>query len=286
MVEYLTLIVVKLLALTLPWPVLYWLAIKLAWLKYRLSRRSKAGIRSNLRVILGEEASEEEIDKIAEETFANFGKSMLEFFGSSRIGTRFLEDRVKVLGLENVDEARRHGKGVVVISAHLSNTELGGVKMVDAGYPVTGVALDHDNPSVNRLFIKQRIRKGLKAYSLKRGGRHCLEALRRNELICLVGDRDLTGTGIEIEYFGRPAKFPVGPARFSIATGAPIVPGFMIRQPDNTFELIFEDPIHPRQGGDRNELVSELTRAYARVCERYVRAHPGQFANFFPIWEE
>ena len=286
MVEYLTLIVVKLIAITLPWPALYWLAIRVAWLNYRLSRASKAGIRANLRVILGEGASEEEIDKVARETFNNFGKSILEFFGYSRIDRRFLEDRVKVLGLENVDEARSLGRGVILTSAHLSNTELGGVKMVDAGYPVTGLALDHDNHSVNRLFNRQRARKGVKMYSLTRGGRHCLEALRRNELICLVGDRDPTGTGIEIEYFGKRAKFPVGPARFSIATGAPIVPGFMIRQPDNTFELIFEEPIHPRQGGDRNELESELTRAYAKVCEKYVGAHPGQFATFFPMWKE
>jgi KDO2-lipid IV(A) lauroyltransferase len=286
MVEYLTLIVVKLLAITLPWPTLYWLAIRVAWLNYRLSRRSKAGIRSNLRVILGEEAGEKEIDKVAKDAFTNFGKSILEFFGFSRMGTRFLEDRVKVLGIENIDEAISQGRGVIAVSAHLSNTELGAVKLVDAGYPVTGVALDHERESVNRLFTKQRARKGIKAYSLKRGGRHCLEALRRNELVCLVGDRDLTGTGIEIDYFGRPAKFPVGPARLCLATGAPIVPAFMIRQPDNTFELIFEDPIHPREDGDRNELVSELTSAYARVCEKYVGAYPEQFANFFPIWDE
>jgi lauroyl/myristoyl acyltransferase len=64
MAEYLVLIVTKLLALTLPWPTLYWLAIRLAGLNYRFSRSNKMGIRSNLRVILGERATEEEIDKV------------------------------------------------------------------------------------------------------------------------------------------------------------------------------------------------------------------------------
>lgn len=286
MLEYLVYMVIKVIALILPWRTLYWLAVKLAGWNYRLNRKSRTGMLSNLRVILGEKISEEEINRVARETFNNFGKYMLEFFGYARMDSRFLENRVRIRGKEKLDEARSHGKGVIAVSAHLSNWELGGVKLVDAGYPVTGLALDHERESVNRLFTKQRALKGIRAYSLRRGGRRCLEALRRNELVCLLGDRDLTGTGIEIEYFGKPTKFAVGPARFALATGAPILPAFVIRQPDNTFDLIFEDPIHPPQGGDRNQLVVELTRAYARVCEEYVRSHPGQFANFFPIWRE
>ncbi|MCK5557064.1 MAG: hypothetical protein KAJ01_01715 [Candidatus Hydrogenedentes bacterium] len=286
MFEYFIYTVIKLLALTLPWRTLYWLPGKVASLSYRLNRESRTGMKSNLRVILGEEVSEEEIDRVARETFINFGKYMLEFFGYARMDSRFLENRVRIRGKEKLDEARSHGKGVIAVSAHLSNCELGGVKLVDVGYPVTGVALEHERESVNRLFTKQRALKGIKAYSLTRGGRQCLEALRRNELVCLVGDRDITGTGIEIEYFGKPTKFPVGPARLSLATGAPILPTFVIRQPDNTFDLIFEDPIHPPPTGDRKQLVSELTCAYARVCEKYVSAYPEQFANFFPIWEE
>jgi len=286
MAEYLVLIVTKLLALTLPWPTLYWLAIRLAGLNYRFSRSNKMGIRSNLRVILGERATEEEVDKVARETFNNFGKYMLEFFGYSRVGSRFIEERVRMVGIENLDEARGHGKGVVVLSAHLSNWELGAIKLADVGYPVAALALDHETKIVNRLFVKQRARKGVRVVASRGGARKCLEALRRNELVCLMGDRDIAGNGIELEYFGKRAKFPVGPARFSLAAGAPIVPAFMIRGSDNAFDLVFEDPIYPPQGADKKELVRELTGAYLRVCERYVGAHPRQFANFFPMWKE
>lgn len=286
MAEYLALIVIKLLAITLPWRTLYWLAVKFAGWNYRFNRTTRTAIRSNLRVVLGERATEEEIDEVAKEAFNNFGKYMLEFFGYSRVGSRFIEDRVKTVSIEKLDEARGHGNGVVVLSAHLSNWELGAIKLAAAGYPVAALALDHETRIVNRLFVKQRTRKGVRVFSSKGGARQCLEALRGNELVCLMGDRDIAGNGIELEYFGKRAKFPVGPARFSLAANAPIVPTFMIRGPDNKFDLVFEDPIYPPQAGDRKELVSALTRAYLRVCERHVAAHPDQFANFFPMWEE
>ena len=277
---------IQFLALTLPWRMIYWLVNIFAEKNYRVDNRSREAMQANLRVILGETATEEEVDRVARETFRNFGKSIAEFFRMPRLGRRFFEKRVLVEGKEKLDEARSHGKGVILVSAHLSNWEFGGVRLVYMGYPLSGIALDHETKAVTTMFDRQRRLKGVKTYSLRRGTRPCLEALHRNEVICLVGDRDLTGTGIEVEYFDRPAKFAIGPARFAIATGAPIVPAFVIRQPDDSFRLVFEDPIYPPQTGDKKELVQQLTQEVAIVCEKYVSAHPEQFVNFFPIWEE
>ena len=286
MKEYLQHRLIQLLALTLPWRAMYWVAKTFADKNYRVNDDFKAGMLANLRVILGEGASDEEIDRVARETYRNFGKSMAEFFRMARLGRRFFEKRIRVRGREKLDEARSHGKGVIVVSAHLSNTELAAAKVVSMGYPVCGIVLDHEQESIARLFSRQRELKGLRLYSLRRGSRPCLEALRRNEVVCLVGDRDLTGTGIEVEYFGKPAKFPVGPARFSLAEDAPMLPSFMIRESDESFRLVFEDPIYPPQSGEKKELVRQLTQMIANVCEKYVKAYPEQFANFFPIWEE
>jgi lauroyl/myristoyl acyltransferase len=279
-------IAIQVLALTLPWRAIYWLVGIFAKRNYRADTASREAMKANLRVILGEDTSEEEVDRVARETFRNFGKSIAEFFRMARLGRRFFERRVLIEGKEHIDEARSHGNGAILVSAHLSNWEFGGVKLAYLGYPVTGIALDHETKTITRMFNKQRERKGIQTYPLRRGTRPCLEALRRNELICLVADRDLTGTGVEIEYFGKPAKFAIGPARFAVASGAPIVPGFMIRQPDDSFRLVFEDPIYPPQTGEKKELVRELTQEVAHVCENYVGAYPEQFVNFFPIWEE
>jgi KDO2-lipid IV(A) lauroyltransferase len=265
---------------------MYWVANFFSERNYRANDEYKKAMLANLRVILGEGTSEEEVDRIARETYRNFGKSIGEFFRMARLGRRFFEKRIIVRGREHLDGALDHGKGVVLISAHLGNWELAGAKFVSMGFQVHGIALDHEQESVTRLFQRQRELKGVRTYPLSRGTRPCLEALRRNELVCLLGDRDLTGTGIEVEYFGRPAKFPVGPARFCLATGAPLLPTIMVRQPDDSFELIFEDPIYPPESGEKKELVQQLTQMVANVCEKYVRAHPEQFVNFFRIWED
>ena len=286
MKEYLQHRLIQFLALTLPWRAMYWVANVFSDKHYRVDDESKAAMLANLRVILGDGTSEEEVDRVAREVYRNFGKSIGEFFRMARLGRRFFDTRIIVRGRENLDEARSHGKGVILISAHMSNWEFAGAKFVKMGYRVHGIALDHEQQSVTRLFERQRDLKGVRTYPLRRATRPCLEALRRNELVCLLGDRDLTGTGIEIEYFGKPARFPVGPARFSLATGAPLLPTLMARQPDDSFVLTFEEPIYPPESGEKKELVRQLTQVVANVCERYVRAHPEQFANFFKIWED
>jgi len=286
MLEYLIYKAIQFLALTLPWRTLSWLAITIADWNFRLNHISRTAMISNLRVILGESATDDEVERVAKETFRNFGKYMVEFFRFARVGNRFLKKSVTTRGEEYLDEARSHGRGVVAVSAHLSNWELAGAKFASLGCSVSGIALEHKNRRIKRLFDRQRARMRVRTYSLTRGGRRCLEALQRNGVICLVADRDLTGTGIFVDYFGKPAKFPVGPARFSLASGAPLVPTFMVRQPDDTFELIFEAPIYPPHEGDKKELVRKLTSDCARACERYVKRYPEQFANFFPIWEE
>jgi KDO2-lipid IV(A) lauroyltransferase len=163
---------------------------------------------------------------------------------------------------------------------------LGGVVIALLGYPFWAVVLPHKDKRVDNFFNYQRERKGVKVIPLGRAVRTCLNILKENKMVALVGDRDFTSKGIAVDFFGKPALFPEGPAAFAIKTGAIIVPGFMVRNQDDTFTLKIEKPIEYRPCGDRDADVKELIGRYKVVMEDYIRSYPDQWYMFKRFWKQ
>jgi KDO2-lipid IV(A) lauroyltransferase len=139
---------------------------------------------------------------------------------------------------------------------------------------------------VNELFRRQRASRGYEVIPLDGAYRRSVQALRENKLLCVLGERNIGEGGIEVDFFGRPTLFPQGPARIALAADAPMIPGFVVRRPDNTFEGIIEPPVPvPRRGG-RREKARAMTREYAKLVESYVRRYPAQWGVFFRVWPE
>ena len=116
--------------------------------------------------------------------------------------------------------------------------------------------------------------------SLKRG----FKALKENGLVAILGDRDFTDSGERIEFFGKETLLPRGPASFSLRTGAPILPAFVVRTKANNCRLIIEDPIKYKATGTWQTDIKGLMRAYVRVIERYIRRYPDQWYVFRKVW--
>ena len=103
-------------------------------------------------------------------------------------------------------------------------------------------------------------------------------------MVALVGDRDFTEKGIIINFFGKPMHFPEGPAALSLMTGAPIVPGFMFRNPDDSFTLRIEKPVEFSPSGDKDKDLVGLINVYKKVMEDYIRKYPEQWYVFRKFW--
>ena len=102
--------------------------------------------------------------------------------------------------------------------------------------------------------------------------------------MALAGDRDFTEKGMVLEFFGKPTFLPEGPAAFSLKTGAAIVPGFMLRNKDDSFTLSFEKPIEFTATGNTEKDTRELINRYKIVIEDYIRRFPGQWYMFRRFW--
>src|SRR6185436_3634193 len=110
-----------------------------------------------------------------------------------------------------LDELLAHGKGVITLSAHLGNWELGAAALAQRGYKFNAVALWQPDPRVNALYQSYRTRRQINPIPFGRAARACIKVLRRNEIVALVGDRDYTKGRDTVEFFGSPARLPSGP---------------------------------------------------------------------------
>ncbi len=252
---------------------------------YFLARPTRRALISNLRVVWGKEKSEREIRRMAHRTFRRFSSYAVDFFYSPQINRDNIDDWVIIKGLHYVDWALSQGRGVVTLSAHLGNWELGGITMALKGYKMNVLALGHGKRRATDIFRKQREAKGVKVIPLGVAARRCFQALRKNELLATLGDRDVKGKGMRVEFFGKKAIVPKGPATFSLETGAIIVPCFIFKKGEK-YELSFERPILPKPTGNKEKDLLHLTKECLKVIEKYIKEHPEEWFLYHPIWRE
>lgn len=300
MIAYIMFKLMHRLVLVLPRRWSYWIGSRVADMDYLFRKDLCKAVRSNIKHILNTaesgKVSESIIRVHTKAVFRNFAKYLVDFFSFSKFTLENLHKIVKIKGLENMREAFNRGKGVIGLTAHLGNWELAAVAAALAGFSINIVALSHENTKINRLFVNQRMMKGINVIPVGAGARQYLNVLKKNELIALVGDRLTSDAGIEIQFFNRPTVVPRGPAALSLKTGAAIVPAFMIRTPEDNYDLIFEKPIEPREfsvnsnpkgisrGVNIAESEKKLTQYMVSILEKYIKKYPSQWFLFYKVW--
>lgn len=237
----------------------------------------------NLRAVL-DAPDDRALNRIAKEVFVNFAKYLVDFFRFSKLDRNYIESNVKIVGKDNLDEALKRGKGVIALTAHIGNYELGGAIVALLDYPLNAVALDHKNKLVNNFFVRQRQIVKIKVISMGAALKRCYECLTKGEMLALLGDRDFSNRGVRLKFFGRDSLIPRGPAVLRLRTGASILPVFIVRLPDDTFQLSFERPISYSPTGDFEYDVRQVTERCIGVIEEYVRRYPSQWFMFARFW--
>lgn len=283
MLNYILYRIGEFLILSLPLKLGYSIAIAASFIKYCFSKSERALVSGNLRAIFPS-SDKKTIRRYTRNAFINFGKYLTDFLSFQKLDRKFVDENIKIEGLENIDNALSKGKGLIIASAHLGSWELGGAGLGILGYKVSGVALTHKHKKIDDFFNRQRESKGLMVIPLGRAVKSCVEALSRNEIICLVGDKDFTGNGVTVDFFGRPTNIPKGPAAFALKYGAAIVFGATIRVRGDKFLLKFNKPIEVTPTGNYEEDVKSLTGIYLRQQEECIRKYPDQWFCFRRFW--
>lgn len=264
----------------LPLRMAYAISTGFSYAKYYLSPRDRKAVTGNLLKILPEQENPR-VNKYAVEVFTNFGRYLVEFFRIKYLKKEDIGKSIFIKGIEHVQDGLRRGKGVIILTAHMGNWELGGVCMAMLGFPFVAVALPHRHPKVNAFFNRQRQRIGVEVVpSIGAALKKIFDSLKQNKIVALLGDRVLSGSGKMMDFFGCQKMMPRGPAALAVKTGASIVPGFVYWEPKGTQVIEFL-PVFP-QGKTEEEYMDMC----ARVIEDRIRKFPTQWLMFREFWKE
>jgi KDO2-lipid IV(A) lauroyltransferase len=269
----------------LPRPWAYALSIVVARLAWVLSWQARARLEFNLRVALPE-ADARTIRRIAWQNFRNHSKAYADLMQLPRARVADLKPLLKLRNERFLDEALSAGKGVLVVSAHMGSWEVAAAIWSATITPVGLFAEELDPPELYDWYRTTRQRLGISVLPLNRTGlKQVMQALDAGEMIVTAIDRDVAGSGIRADFFGRPASIPTGPAAIALRKGVPLLPVCVYRLPDDTYMAEGWEPIWAEPTGDREADVRALTERLVRHLELIIRQHPEQWHMPHRIWE-
>ncbi|MBI4398765.1 MAG: lysophospholipid acyltransferase family protein [Candidatus Omnitrophica bacterium] len=258
-------------------------ALAYEWLgKYRQTALA------NLELAYGNEKSYAELETIARGSFINCAKSAADWVLYPRFNRSNWRSVIHWNDeLERVGNLLAQGKGLIVVTGHFGNWEMLAASFRLFGFPGAVVGRRIYYEPYNRFIVNARLSKGVKTYYRDDSPRELLKVLRSNQILGIVADQDVDSIeGIFIPFFGKLAYTPVAPARLSIATGAPIVPAFILRNPgDDTYRLVVEEPVYPDASRSREEETLRLTEYWNGAIEKYVRQCPDQWVWMHRRWK-
>lgn len=255
---------------------------------YLLLADKRRAVRSNLRVVAGRH----DVERLVFSTFRMFGHNWCDVMMMMRVRGKKLQAMIgRRSNSGPLDQALAAGTGAILVSPHLGNWELGGLALADLGYAINVLTFREPDEKVNELREVVRQERGIRFIYVDRHDTsplaiiEAVNALRRNEVLALLGERDGSSHTIRMDFFGKPTDIPVGPAYLALASGAPVIPVFVPLE-NGKYATLMDEAIYFRGGhAQHNEAIRSGMQRLVAVFERYIRHYPDQWYNFYDFWE-
>ncbi|GAB2969514.1 phosphatidylinositol mannoside acyltransferase [Amycolatopsis acidiphila] len=250
------------------------------------ARRDGPGVRQlrkNLTRVVPQ-AGPAELDELTRRALRSYARYWQELFrlpAMDHDDVRYKVDEA-ITGVENIDAALAEGNGAVCVLPHSGNWDAAGLWMVGYAGSFTTVVERLRPDSVYRRFVGFRESLGFEILSASGGTgsfRLLLQRLRENKVICLVGDRDLTGSGVPVEFFGERTRMPAGAARLAVSTGAALLPVGMWFTDDG-----WGVRVHPRIRVTARAEIPAAVQAMADIFAGDIAAHPTDWHMMQKLW--
>lgn len=232
------------------------------------------------------EYDREKINKIAFECYRSFLITVIELLLMKKMSREEIENQVTAPNRELITLKFREGKGVIMLSAHLGNWEfLAASVAAQVNLPHYIVVKSQRNPYVNNWINETRTKWTNFVIPLGVSIRQVYQELKNKNIIAMVADQRGPAEGIKLDFFGRKTSVYTGPAILSLKTGAPLIYGIAVRQPDYSYqtELIEINLENLPEGED--EKITEITRRQIEYLESMIRLYPEQWLWMHKRWK-
>ena len=283
-IEYIALVLVIQLVRFLPWRSLYALGGGLGWLTFHVARIRRDVTLENLRNAFPDR-DEALVQHIALQTYQQMGRTSMEFMKLGTVSQDSVIQRCDLIGREVLEEVLRKGKGALLLTGHFGNWEMYGSLLAYLGYPFSCIAAEQKNKLTDQVINRIRIRSGAAVIPLGTAIRGVIRNLRENRFVAIVADQDAGRDGIFVEFFGRPSSTSPGPAALALKTGASIVFGYAVRQPDGRLRCMLEPFPIPELDLPQSELEKQILQTYATRLEAIIRQYPDHWFWMHKRWK-
>ena len=245
------------------------------------ARRGGKGVH-RLRSNLAKVAPEADLDALTRDALRSYARYWCEVFRLQVIATeRILSDTVTE-GEDAFRAALAGPGGVVLALPHTGNWDQAGAWCGATGAPFTTVAERLRPESLYDRFVEFRESLGMEVLPLTGGARPpyevLTERLKAGGTICLLGDRDLSARGVPVQFFGRTAKVPAGPASLALSTGSTLIPVTLSFTPGG-WRIVFHPPVAHTD-------VATMAQDVATAFERGIARYPADWHMLQKLWLE
>jgi len=256
-------------------------------LAFWLDRRHRLIAVRNLEIAFPE-ATADWRRQTARQCFENFGKTILELPGLRYKPARRILERVTFEGWEHYEEARRSGKGLLLLTGHIGNWELMALAHGLRGHRLRFVARPLDNRFADRWLSELRARGGNRVIPKRGASRGVYAALKRGEVVGLLMDQAVTGSdGVFVDFFGTPAGTSKGMAVLACRLDVPVLPVYIIRGEDEvSHRVVIEPQVPVTVTGDVEKDIRENTERFQKVLEAAIRRTPSQWFWMHRRWKD
>jgi KDO2-lipid IV(A) lauroyltransferase len=217
-------------------------------------------------------------DVAVQEAFTSYARYWMESLRLPAMTPEEVDAGFTIEGLEHIRAALDAGTGAILGLPHVGGWEVGGSWIAGQGFPLSAVVEALKPPELFTWFADLRRSQGFNVIPLSRSaGVSVVRALRANQIVALVSDRDIAGGGVEVEFFGERTTLPGGPATLAARFGAPLLPTAVYFEGDGHHAVV--RPPLPLTG----DPVAD-TQTLAGHLEDLIRAAPEQWHLFQPNW--
>jgi len=276
------------LARIMPQRLAYWIARKGARSMSRRGSDLIATVRANLAHVVGPLASQAELDALAENAICHAGCTYFDMFRTSlkhhylgRASPRAYPDEWAQALSAFQDE-----RGIIVVGPHMSNFDLVIQWITAQGIEIQALSLAEPDMGARVLNRLRRRRKVVVTPINLHGLRLALARLKKGGVVVTGVDRPVSADDEPITFFGAPARLPTGHIRLALQSGAHVLVGCCIQEPDGAYTLRLRPPLEMEVSGDRREDVRHNARRVLAVVEEMIREAPDQWLMFVPVWRE
>lgn len=225
---------------------------------------------------------------LAYRVFLKYSYYLIDLFFISHGRERIKKFRIRYVGDEFLFDALHSGKGIIILTLHMGNWEIGGLALAERGLQPPTIAYYPDSQGIIE-ERRNRLRKlsNTTHVELRPGEFSAIRffrILQEGGIIAIQGDRIQHDRGMKMDMFGHEALFPRGPVVLALASEAIILPAFMVMEGYNTYAIHVEKPLAVPVYSNTEETVRESLSEIIAIFEKYIKRYPDQWYTFMPFW--